>query len=55
MKREAAEKHWEYTEGLILLMLEMMHYLYVEAMVHGAKHNEENTTGEEVKEAEDKR
>ena len=38
MDREEAEKHWKYTEGVILLMLELTHYLYVEAMIHGAKH-----------------
>ena len=41
MDRESAEAHWEYTEKLILLMLEVVHYAYVEAMIHGEKHKEE--------------
>jgi len=48
--RLVAEKHWLYTEGLIKTSLEavgdqftkgsleMMHYLYVEAFIHGYKH-----------------
>jgi hypothetical protein len=38
MNREQAEKHWQYTESIILLMLKLCHFLYVEAMIHGAKH-----------------
>ncbi len=38
MNREDAENHWEYTEDLIKKMLEITHYLYVEAMIHGGKH-----------------
>ena len=40
INKEEAEKHWEYSEKIILLMLELAHVLYVEAMVHGAKHEE---------------
>lgn len=42
MNRNEAERHWQYTEAVILKMLELAHYLYVEAMIHGAKHVEEN-------------
>ena len=38
MNREEIEKHWEYTEQIIMKLIELMHYLYVEAMVHGEKH-----------------
>lgn len=38
MDREQAEEHWEYTKQIILFMLELTHYLYVEAMLHGVKH-----------------
>ena len=45
MDKEAAEKHWKYTEKIIRLVFEFMikltHYLYVEAMLHGAKHKEQ--------------
>lgn len=40
MNKEEAEKHWVYTEEVIKKMLELTHYLYVEAMVHGLKHDE---------------
>lgn len=42
MDREQAEAHWEYTEQLLLLMMKIVHFAYVEAMVHGAKHDEDN-------------
>ena len=55
MSKEDAEKHWEYTANLIKLCgqtpTEREHYLYVEAMLHGAKHeakevlNESRTEG----------
>lgn len=38
MSREEAEKHWEYTEKILQMMIQMCHLLYVEAMVHGDKH-----------------
>ena len=38
MNLEEAEKHWNYTEQILQLMLELCHYLYVQAMIHGAKH-----------------
>jgi hypothetical protein len=41
MDRQTAEEHWRYTEAIIHLMLELVHYLYVEAMLHGAKHQGE--------------
>jgi hypothetical protein len=44
--RESAEKHWEYTRQLIektnpdqdTYDIELLHFLYVEAMNHGYKH-----------------
>lgn len=54
--RDDAEKHWSYTEGVIRraleihcqdkldeisYIIELCHYLYIEAMVHGFKHNED--------------
>jgi hypothetical protein len=46
MDRDNAEKHWEYTEQIIRLQFEaqlkLTHFLYVEAMVHGAKHEKDN-------------
>jgi len=42
MNKEEAEKHWQYTEKIILHMLELTHYLYVEAMIHGAGHEREH-------------
>lgn len=41
MDSEEAEAHWEYTEKVIQLMLVLCHYLYVEALIHGDKHNKE--------------
>jgi len=41
MNREDAEAHWRYTENIIVLLLELTHVLYVEALLHGAKHGEE--------------
>lgn len=38
--RKLAEAHWEYTERIILYQLELMHFLYVEAMIHGFKHGQ---------------
>jgi len=38
--RKLAEAHWKYTEKIILLMLELTKYSYIEAMVHGFKHGE---------------
>ncbi len=42
MTPEEAEKHWQYTEQILLKQMEMMHYLYVQAMIHGAKHEKED-------------
>ena len=54
--KELAELHWEYTKGVIIASLhqdelfhakevarwvELCHYLYVQAMVHGYKHKED--------------
>ncbi len=44
--RELAEKHWEYTEKVLLKRLELTHQLYVDAMVHGIKHGQEDKQGE---------
>jgi len=41
MNKETAEKHWEYTEKIIQKMVDVMHQLYVEALIHGAKHGRE--------------
>ena len=41
MDRENAEKHWEYTEKIIMIMLKLVHLVYVEAMLHGSKHTKE--------------
>ena len=42
MDREQAEAHWKYTEDLLIAVghepTELEHFLYVEAMLHGAKH-----------------
>lgn len=42
MNKESAEAHWQYTAKLLKLAghepTELEHYLYVEAMLHGAKH-----------------
>ena len=38
MNREDAEAHWEYNKKIIDALVETMHVLYVEAMLHGAKH-----------------
>jgi hypothetical protein len=42
MNREKAEAHWKFIEKVLLLMVDVMHFLYVEAMVHGAKHERED-------------
>lgn len=42
MDRETAEQHWEYTNKIIQEMLKVMHITYVEAMLHGAKHEKED-------------
>ena len=45
MDRETAEEHWEYTAELLKLAghepTELERFLYVQAMLHGAKHGEE--------------
>lgn len=45
MIKEEAEKHWLYTMKLLELAghqtTELEHFLYVEAMLHGAKHEQE--------------
>ena len=46
MNKVEAEAHWEYTRQIILLMLELTHYLYVEAMVHGGKHEQSDSKEE---------
>ncbi len=47
MDREIAEKHWKYTAKIIKYSghepTELEHFLYVEAMLHGAKHEQEVT------------
>jgi len=46
MNRPEAEKHWLYTSELLKLAghqpTGIEHFLYVEAMLHGAKHEKEN-------------
>ena len=39
--REIAYAHWEYTEKILLKMMELCKQLYVDAMVHGIKHGRE--------------
>lgn len=50
--RQTAERHWQYNKGLIQKLdtrlttdywgyLEVMHYLYVEAFIHGIKHGKQ--------------
>jgi len=39
--RKLAEAHWKYTEQIILKMLEMAKFLYIEAMIHGCKHSKD--------------
>ena len=40
--KELAERHWDYTEQIILHQLELTHRLYVAAMAHGIKHGKED-------------
>ena len=42
MTKDEAELHWIYTEKILLKMIEMCHICYVEAMIHGAKHEKED-------------
>ncbi len=42
MNRQEAEAHWKFTEGVVLKMLEVTHYTYVEALLHGDKHGKED-------------
>jgi hypothetical protein len=39
--REEAEAHWRFIEKLLdaQIPIEKVHYLYVEAMIHGFKHH----------------
>ena len=48
MTRQKAEEHWRFIEKLFriddedgLISIEVAGYLYVEAMLHGAKHERE--------------
>lgn len=48
MTRDQAEAHWHFLERLLridnedgMVSLELAGYLYVEAMIHGAKHERE--------------
>lgn len=52
MNKESVEGHWKYTEGIILRTLDMkpdertlelMRYLYCQALVHGYKHGKEDS------------
>ena len=43
--REIATAHWEYTEKIILCMLELTKTAYIEGMIHGIK------TGKEAKQS----
>jgi len=40
--RQVAEEHWEYTEHILVKMVGMMHYFYIEAMIHGYKHGKDS-------------
>ena len=41
--RELAEAHWEYTEKVILKMLELSKQLYKDAFIHGIKRGREKS------------
>ena len=41
MNKEEAEKHWEYTEQIILIMMALAKYLYIQALIHNVKHEEQ--------------
>ena len=54
MNKKTAKAHWEYTKGVIERSatipiteekLELMEYLYVEAMLHGYKHGVQSSEG----------
>jgi len=38
---EEIEGHWDYSKGLIFVMLEVAEYLYKQGLKHGAKHEQE--------------
>ncbi len=46
-KRELAERHWNYTKGILKALgktpTELEHYLYIESFIHGMKHGEVRT------------
>ena len=42
--RDVAREHWEYTNNVVLIMLQLTKYLYNEAMVHGMKHGRDEMT-----------
>jgi hypothetical protein len=52
--RKEAEEHWQFVEQLLRLAIfvptkqaysELIHYLYVEAMIHGFRHGQERNNG----------
>jgi len=46
--RELAEAHWKYTKKIIDKMLELVEVAYVEAMIHGLKHNDQSSNKSET-------
>jgi hypothetical protein len=45
--KNMAEKHWQYTEQILLKQIELTHYLYVQAMIHGFKHGQDDKIKED--------
>ncbi len=41
--RELAKEHWEWLESILVQQLEIQHKLFVDAFVHGAKHERKSS------------
>ncbi len=39
---ELADKHWEFVEGLIMILIKMGKYLFKKAIIHGYKHGQKD-------------
>ena len=46
--KQLAEAHWEWLEKILLQQLEVQHRLFVDAMVHGIKHERDYLVGKVV-------
>lgn len=51
MNHETAEAHWDFIHGILkrenetgMVDMETVHYLFVQAMIHGAKHEKAEST-----------